>query len=207
MNLMDFVYLTWLELFVFVFILPTFCFLLFGYLVRLRLVLRILNKQFFQHWIILPNSYISSKVILSKEIEVDGKSSFIKGMKAKGSAPRFLIRPEKEYKFYYGGVLTVAHRYNDPNPLQFQELKEYIFQKDNNAMSAMDLGVAIDSDLMKDYNRSIYGKKDIMVLLFLMGLLAISALNIYLTYESSQSMNTIINFFNHYFSSTSSTTT
>ncbi len=197
-SILYFIYLTWFELFLFIIIIPILGFLIFGYLAKLPFVLRILRKSYFRHWIIMPNAFVISRIILTKDVQPIGKFSMIAGVKSQGNKPRYILKSEKEYKFYFGGDLTIAHRYNDPNPLEFMEVKDMLFVRDNNSMSALDLGTAIDSDDIKDLNRSTFGKKDTMVLLFVMGILAMQALTVYLTYETSQSLNQVITFLNHF---------
>jgi len=185
-NLMWYIITIWLELTAIV-VVGIAGMLFVGYRIRMARILHILRVQFIVHYILVEKR-IQTGIVLQKELVTYGGVRFIKD-------GNFYYKVKRDKIFFDGYDLAIAHRHNHPEPLDITESSDALFSTDKQmtgATSAQETDGAINAKVVSDLNKSMYTTRDTIMLIALGFVGVISSIGVYLAYENSQQMTTIL---------------
>ena len=184
----------WVELTLFVIVLPAGLMVGLGYKLKMPFILNLLRKRYIYHFII-DGVRVTNHIVMIKDTAIKGSSRFVPY-----GREWYLYKPNKEYLFYWNGVTSIAHRAHDPTPMKFSEIGNMILlSAAEGEYPAQEVHDAIESKVVTDFNASIYQKKEIITMIMIFGVCVLICINIYFTYTTQQQVASMLSYFARYF--------
>jgi hypothetical protein len=163
--------------------------------------LHLFRIPFVRHYFVDATGF-SSHIHSMKEMELQGSTVFFKTCEN----GKYIYDPKEI--FTAGKDPSMAHVKGVYPPLHFNGATGSFEVPDGEAMmkAAGEVKAALETKLMIDFNRSIYGKKDLLMMLMFVGIMGLEVIGIVLTYEAYQELSSLDNYFAHYFAGTAPAT-